>query len=771
MTQENPSDQIIRLSENIPPFREDEDTDLALASQYGKRSYAEIERDLHRLQEEQRRRQLDEESRIKEKLDRLPPAQQEKIRSQLEQSGPVGGPEPPTPGQSSPTQEQGTVEKTNTLVTLQLSPDRMQAILTIKPPRGGGLPPTREILVAYLKKKGVVFGIDQKKIAEAVAHCRAGGNETIEVEVAQGRAPEEGTDGELDVEFKALDPEEVTPQIRGHGPSDQDPLQIGKVDAGQVLLTLVPATPGRPGHTVLGESIPPREVYVPKIETGPLTRRMGNAVIAEAGGLAYLFQDSILVCHFADGRATVAVSDDGMQALLTIAPAVGTGRPLTAAIVTQSLTAAGITWGIDEHLIGTMVDKSEGEKITINNIPIAKGTEPEHGQDAVLEFLVKTRADMGFKPEQGGRIDYREREILINIEEGTLLAVKRPAVPPGLPGKNVFGQEVPAREGKDVEIQAGQNVETKLNAEGNTEYISRIPGQIYYKHRQLDIHPLYVVPGDLDLSLGNINFNGNILIRGNVEDGFTVKASGDIAIMGSVGASLIEAGGDVDVRGGVISRQTGSINAGGSVHARFAEYARIFARKDIMVDRVILHSQLSAGESIVCTRERGHLIGGHCIAGKMIDVKALGNENGTRTEATVGINYDILQQLKKLDRSQSEYDTMLERITLVLKKIEKIKGDGQEIPEDVRRINLELLEKKMLVDAKLHEIKMQRAGLLVEEQDLSAVRIVIRQDLWPDVKLHFGMKTLEISAHKNAVEIFFNGQENRIESRPLHAPG
>ena len=44
--------------------------------------------------------------------------------------------------------------------------------------------------------------------------------------------------------------------------------------------------------------------------------------------------------------------------------------------------------------------------------------------------------------------------------------------------------------------------------------------------------PVYVVPGDVDFSTGNIDFIGSVKVMGSVRNGFSVKAEGNVEIMG-----------------------------------------------------------------------------------------------------------------------------------------------------------------------------------------------------------------------------------------------
>lgn len=69
-------------------------------------------------------------------------------------------------------------------------------------------------------------------------------------------------------------------------------------------------------------------------------------------------------------------------------------------------------------------------------------------------------------------------------------------------------------------------------------------------------------PGDVDLRCGNIFFQGDVRIRGSVQEGMEVKATGRVEILGQVASATIEAGGTVVVAGNVLSSM---VVAGGNV--------------------------------------------------------------------------------------------------------------------------------------------------------------------------------------------------------------
>jgi uncharacterized protein (DUF342 family) len=106
---------------------------------------------------------------------------------------------------------------------------------------------------------------------------------------------------------------------------------------------------------------------------------------------------------------------------------------------------------------------------------------------------------------------------------------------------------IPARDGKDIQFDMGNNVE--LSRDG-LRVISTADGQVLLQKGKISVETVMVIPGDVGVATGDINSFGSVIVKGNVEDGYTVKSAGNVEIMGNVGKSTIETPGDVIVHQG-----------------------------------------------------------------------------------------------------------------------------------------------------------------------------------------------------------------------------
>ena len=141
-------------------------------------------------------------------------------------------------------------EKIDALVNVMVTPDKMKASIAIVPPDGGRML-TLEEIIDVLLKNGVVYGINKSTLQSLVEYPVY--NQMIAI--AEGLPPVNGQNGSIEYAFDVnIDRK---PTILEDGRVDfRDLNLINSVAKGQILCTLVPPSPGKPGKTVTGIDVP-----------------------------------------------------------------------------------------------------------------------------------------------------------------------------------------------------------------------------------------------------------------------------------------------------------------------------------------------------------------------------------------------------------------------------------------------------------------------------------------------------------------------------------
>ncbi|MCG3083130.1 FapA family protein [Anoxybacillus sp. LAT_35] len=219
--------------------------------------------------------------------------------------------------------------------------------------------------------------------------------------------------------------------------------------------------------------------------------------------------------------------------------------------VIAKLQELGIVYGIREEVIREVLQSEK--KITAI---IARGIEPTEGKDGWVEVKVG-EGKRTPKVREDGTVDYREIEMIATVGEGDLIAIVHPPLP-GKPGLTITNDVIPVREVHPVMIKLGKGV----TMDGN-RILATTGGrpQIAKKGKTVvvSILPKLVHQGDVDLSVGNIHFKGDVEITGNVQDEMVVEALGSIMILQNVNRAKIRAQQSIFIQQNVIS---GTVTSG-----------------------------------------------------------------------------------------------------------------------------------------------------------------------------------------------------------------
>lgn len=419
--------------------------------------------------------------------------------------------------------------------------------------------------------------------------------------------------------------------------------------------------------------------------------------------------------HVSAGDAIMAVdvAKDEMQATITVSPPSSGGADISAEQITNALRTQGVVCGIDEERISAFVDDPS------YNLPyvVANAIQPEHGADARIEYKFETdRTNLKLKETANGQVDFKELNLIQNVVAGQPLAVKILAQR-GKGGKTITGRYLEARNGKDIPIPLGQN--TVLDKDGRT-VLAEKSGHVMLMADKITVEEVYEVPG-VNIKTGNITYMGTVVCRGNVDDGFNIKASGNIEIYGSVGNCQIEADGDIVISQGVMGRDEGKITTPKTVWARFLQNVTVEAGEMIVVNDNIMNSEVSAMKKILVKGKRAAIIGGHLFATEEITAKNIGSAGGgTETILEVGIDPKAKQRLSELQEMQSTLVKQLEDIDLNISTLENQKKVRRSLPKEkeenlnqLRNQRVEIVEESDKMSEEINEIQERLRELKV----------------------------------------------------------
>lgn len=433
-------------------------------------------------------------------------------------------------------------------------------------------------------------------------------------------------------------------------------------------------------------------------------------------------------------EAVIKVSPDAMRATLTIlAPDEG-GKPLASGDVLAAAAAAGVTHGISEAAVGEALRSHEYNKEYV----VAEGTLPINGENGKLNYHFSTRERTSRPVEdEKGRVNYRELDLFEGVEAGRLL-VTRDLATAGEPGYTVKGKEIKAKPGREVTLPKSKNTTTN---EEKTEMRSACSGMVELAAGSVLVSNVYAVKGDVNLGVGNIVFDGSILISGNVESGFRIEATGGISIGGGVEGSTIISGGNIEVKRGIQGTDKGSITAAGSVVTQFIERASVSAGEDIVAD-AIMHSNIEAGRSLILSGKRGSIFGGNAKVAKAVTAKVIGSISNAQTEIEVGLTPQKRNKIKFL---QDELEKVKEEIDKI-QKLEAYLSRGGNMDASKRQAVLTSIEGNKAQNGKLlEEYSDELNRLLQEAEDATSGKVHVTETAYPGARISIGPGTYKVN--------------------------
>ena len=516
-------------------------------------------------------------------------------------------------------------------------------------------PPTLEELKEVIRTTyRVTTGFDDSKLSQLIERACKRAIWDGKTVFAEATLPDKGSDGRVVYHIetdrdtgKPLDGDQLSKALSGD--DIRAALKIKGnpvlVQPGAKIATVETPKVGESGINVFGEEI----VFSGKLANRPAAgkgvREEGEVFVAETLGYVCAFNNALHILP------PLWLDKDNCAARFLYFPQPQTAPDVYNDVVMGLLDTERITFGINEDAIEKLGSSRAGRKRSA--IIIARGNRVVHGENAHFTPDFETGKDSA-DGNQGGSVDFRKTNAYIPVSKGDLLGEFVPATT-GVAGTTIYGDEVEASGGEQIsEFAVGEGVRIeqqgresrKPQEHENTDtnqissltdwsvenkasfFFADIDGSARYENNKLEVLPLLVIPGDVDLHVGHISTRGDVKILGSIQYGFNIKCGGDVEIGGGVENGVtIQALGNVTVGKSVIGNET-CIIAGGFVKARLIHNSRVVAQGDIELSHSAVNARLSSGATITVipgSGRAGSIVGGETFATTFVQAKNLGS--------------------------------------------------------------------------------------------------------------------------------------------------
>lgn len=456
------------------------------------------------------------------------------------------------------------------------------------------------------------------------------------------------------------------------------------------------------------------------------------------------------------------ISEDKMEASIFIIPGFKRILP-TVDEIKQALFNSGIVYGIDEKAILSVIQ----EQKLFTEVVVAHGKQPVPSKDASVEFLFPPTGFLYERPQGDEKFDPASLYKIFTCKSGDILAIKK--LPEyGQDGITVTGEIIKVKKPKDINLSSflGQNVAI---SEDNLKIVASCDGQPYLENSKVSVRNLLVIDKDLGYDTGNIDFNASVVIRGNAEGPFKIRAKGDVLILGILGEVEVNCGGSLRVQGGVFGRGKGVINVGKDFAAKFVSEAQIFCSGNIIVEDYIMNSMvICAGD--VKVFGKGVISGGTLKAAGNVEASELGSIANIRTEIIVGIYYEQESKYAQLQKTMME---IMKRLNVLSSSETSVRNQLLQTKDTTKRESLKTLlgkiqEAKFVFEKQLHRtrnaINIMRHNIQVDKLRFGA-RIKVRKACHGNVKVQIGLLSKLNSEEIGPCEFFLDKSSGKIMCR------
>lgn len=397
--------------------------------------------------------------------------------------------------------------------------------------------------------------------------------------------------------------------------------------------------------------------------------------------------------------------------------------------VENEINRLKVKYGINRDIIINLLK----QKRYLDTVVIATGTQPVEGKDAEIKYYFSTNHVTKPKVNEDGSVDFHQLDLISSVKEGDVVAEIIPE-DKGTPGMNIYGVQIMPRKVARKIFRYGRNLQV---SDDGRKLISLVTGYVTLQDEKVFVSNEYDVASDVDNSTGNIEFDGDVKIAGNVLAGFKVRASGDIIVNGVVEGAELIAGGDIVLSRGIHGMNDGVLEAGGDVIASFIENATVKAGGNINTT-AILHSNVIARGMIDVHGKKGCLTGGIVRAGTKIVARIIGSEMGTSTTVSVGTDPELIVKIDALKQRILEGRREREQLLQVINRLKKKLAMNGKLSQQQYDLLTQTVNNAQKLDVELEEARKEyrkQAGLVCE--DVNA-RVQIITSIYPGTRIEIG---------------------------------
>ncbi len=447
-----------------------------------------------------------------------------------------------------------------------------------------------------------------------------------------------------------------------------------------------------------------------------------------------------------DGSISLSLAPDEMSCSISFFPPNLGGALITNDMVAIQLEKNKITKGLDWNTIEETTFACNTELRQFSDVVIAKGLAPKDEIPAHFEIIQESvEADSADNTDGSNHrnkaVDHRNRSTFRIVEKDDVIARLIPKVL-GIPGYTVTGRDIPFRRRPNDDLKPGKNVH-----QIGSEYAASCTGSMKMNDKSFWVDEVLVVDDEIGYRTGHIQFPGDVIIRGEVKDGFFVKSGGDIHCETTLDASNIDCRKDLAVRFGIIGRQDAIVQVGGKVQTKFIENCNLAAGGDIAFSVGIVHSVIKSQGHIRGGRQSA-IVGSEITAMNGLEVYQIGSRSGPTSEIIAGVDFRIKERIEWIRDKNIE----------LAMKLTSIENHLKSSPSD--KVAKGIREK---IKTSIHELNKAALQILPQLTKDDDVSVVVRGTAYPGTSIEISHVPYVVTREMSGVRFLLDKKAGRIK--------
>ena len=469
-----------------------------------------------------------------------------------------------------------------------------------------------------------------------------------------------------------------------------------------------------------------------------------------------------------DAKVKFRLSDGDMLGYLAITAAYGGKTPSPESLI-GTANKQGIVRGLSKKRIIALHKQVKtvppGE--TVEDI-IAKGLPPRNGKPSKLKPLVPNALERILKPQATGtsRVDMRNLGDVICVKTGTPLLRRLPPTQ-GRNGYSVSGGEISAKGGDWVKFRPGDG--TALSDDDENLLIAAITGMPKFKDQKMWVDDTFTCNG-VNVGTGNINYDGAVLVNGDVTEKMVIIASGDVTINGFVESATIHAGGDIIITEGAMGKVNDAsttfstkLVAQGSIHVQHGQGLDISCAGNVTVGRQLAYSRIVCGGGVTVgpiDNPNGNLFACDIQSNDKVIAGTLGAVSGSNLNIDFSAGFNTL--LERKDTLDELLKLLMDNNSRHQDKMEIIRS--KRIHADLRK-KYEEAEEMLKSEMQLMQWLQLKAESMRDAKDAyqEEIKLIANKRLYPGVVVKLNNRTWRAEREYSKACVFYAGHQWKYE--------